>query len=48
MFGNAHKQPISRYDAVLIAILLSFLFELYTKRKTAFTSPLHQTPTKWI
>jgi len=53
MFGNAHKQPISCYDAVLIAILLSYLFELDTKSKAAFTpllhqTLLHQTLAKWI
>jgi len=47
MFGNVYKQPISRYDAVLTAILLSYLFELQTKRKTAFTPPLHQTLAKY-
>jgi len=46
MFANAYKQPISCYETVLTAILLSYLIELYTKCNAAFTPPLHQTPAK--
>lgn len=45
MFGYASKLPIPRFNAdfTAILILISYKFELHTKRMAVFTPPLNQT-----